>query len=141
MEVFKGQVFEDARGKLIAFNDFSMDKVKRMYQIYHPNTSIVRAWQGHKLESKWFYVVEGAFVLAYVCIDDFLNPSKHLSAIYHMINAEDKIILNVPCGYANGLKSIVPNSKILVFSDMNLESAKDDSFKYDSHYWLNWHQL
>lgn len=141
MEVFKGQVFEDARGKLIAFNDFSMEKVRRMYQIYHPDTSIVRAWQGHMLESKWFYVTEGAFVVAYLALDDFTNPSKQLSASYHRISADDKIVLSVPCGFANGFKAILPNSKILVFSDLSLEEAKDDNFKFDFDNWLDWNSL
>ena len=86
MNLIQGIPFIDGRGKLLSFNDFSLEKIKRMYQITHLDTSIVRAWQGHKLENKWFYVIDGAFTIAYVEIDDFDNPSKILPTDYFSIS-------------------------------------------------------
>jgi dTDP-4-dehydrorhamnose 3,5-epimerase len=48
-EIIDGLEYEDARGRLIYFNDFDMKAVRRFYVIEHPDTSIVRAWQGHKV--------------------------------------------------------------------------------------------
>ncbi len=53
----KGGRHIDERGTLTFFNNFDMSPVKRFYVIDHPDTTIVRAWQGHKVEQKWFYVV------------------------------------------------------------------------------------
>ncbi|SIS84360.1 hypothetical protein [Belliella pelovolcani] len=60
-----GRTFIDERGKLVAFNDFSLEKVNRMYQIEHSDTTVIRAWLGHKIENNWFYVIQGAFTIAW----------------------------------------------------------------------------
>ncbi len=78
--ILKGGAFTDARGTLQFVNDFEFEGVKRFYQITHHNTSIVRAWQGHKVEHKWFFVGKGSFVIAWVKIDDWQNPSSTLVA-------------------------------------------------------------
>lgn len=141
MNLIQGIPFIDSRGKLLSFNDFSLEKIKRMYQITHLDISVVRAWQGHKLENKWFYVVEGAFTIAYVEIDDFENPSKILPTDFFSISAEDNCILNIPRGHANGLKAMKPNSKVIVFSDLTLEEANFDNYKFDFQNWLDWNSV
>ncbi|MEO5832339.1 MAG: hypothetical protein ABIR83_03080, partial [Nakamurella sp.] len=60
-EIIQGGEHEDARGRLTFFNDFDMKAVRRFYVIEHPDTAIVRAWQAHKKEQKWFYVTAGSF--------------------------------------------------------------------------------
>ena len=52
LQIIKGGEFQDERGKLIYFNDFDLTIVKRFYIIEHPDTEIVRAWQGHKKRRK-----------------------------------------------------------------------------------------
>lgn len=136
--VIEGRIFIDDRGKLVAFNDFSLDRIKRMYQIEHPSKGMMRAWQGHKIENKWFYVIYGSFAIAYVLINDFENPSKNNKASFKTIKADDQVILNIPAGYANGLKSLESDSRIIIFSDLTLEEAKNDNFRFDSKLWLNW---
>jgi dTDP-4-dehydrorhamnose 3,5-epimerase-like enzyme len=133
--------FSDDRGKLVAFNDFSLEGIKRMYQIEHPDIGMVRAWQGHKIENKWFYVIKGSFAIGYARIDNFNNPSSDTSANFKVIKAKDKVIFHIPKGYANGLKSLESDSRIIVFSDLTLEEAKNDNFKYDADLWLNWDDL
>ncbi|MCH7398335.1 hypothetical protein MM236_10060 [Belliella sp. DSM 107340] len=137
----EGISFIDDRGKLVAFNDFSLEKIKRMYQIEHSDTSIIRAWQGHRVESKWFYVISGSFTIGYVKIDDFITPSEKLIANYKNISVNDNKVLHIPAGYANGLKAIEPQSKLIIFSDLSLEEAKEDNYKFDSNLWLDWDDL
>ncbi|MHA1251653.1 MAG: hypothetical protein ACTSRP_16800, partial [Candidatus Helarchaeota archaeon] len=61
-------------------NDFTLPNIKRFYTIENNDTKIVRAWQGHPTETKYFFPIKGKFVVAWVKIDDFKNPSKDLSA-------------------------------------------------------------
>jgi hypothetical protein len=53
--LIRGDVHQDQRGVLRFFNDFDMSLVKRFYISENADSSIVRAWQGHQKEQKWFY--------------------------------------------------------------------------------------
>lgn len=137
----EGRSFIDERHKLKAFNDFSLENIKRMYQIEHSNMDILRARQGHIIENKWFYVINGSFSIGYAVIDNFENLSPEISASIKVIKAEDKIVFHIPRGHANGLKSLESDSRIMVFFVLTLDEAKDDNFKYYARLWLNWDDL
>jgi WxcM-like, C-terminal. len=64
--IISGNKHQDERGILSFINDFDMEPVKRFYTIFHHDTTVVRAWQGHQVEQKWFVVLEGAFDIALV---------------------------------------------------------------------------
>src|SRR4051794_3652230 len=91
VRIIQGRSFTDNRGTLNCVNDFTFFDVKRFYQIQHPDTTTIRAWQGHKIETKYFYVPFGSFLLAWVKIDDFDNPSVDLIAEHRVLTA------NNPC--------------------------------------------
>lgn len=61
IQLIQGGVFEDNRGKFIFANDFDLTPIQRLYHIHHPDTEVVRAWQGHKVESKWFHCIKSSF--------------------------------------------------------------------------------
>lgn len=140
-KVINTESFQNEKGILIAFNEFSLLPIKRIYLVEQPNPEVVRAWQGHKIENKWFYVIDGGFAIAWVEIDNFQSPSTDLSSEYKFIEASENIVLHIPNGFANGLKSLKPNSRVLVFSDLSLVEAEKDNYKYDSKNWLNWDQF
>ncbi|SIS84346.1 hypothetical protein [Belliella pelovolcani] len=73
-----------------------------------------------------------------VKLDSFESPSTDLKASFENMHASDREILHIPKGHANGIKALEPNSKILIFSDLSLEEAKNDNFKYDYKYWFDW---
>ncbi len=54
VEIVSGEIFLDHRGRIASLNDFRFDGVARVYFITHPDASVIRGWQGHKLEKKWF---------------------------------------------------------------------------------------
>lgn len=139
--IIKGASFTDDRGTMRFANDFRFDDVKRFYFIKHHDTSVVRAWQGHQFEKKYFYPISGSFVLAWVKIDDFNNPSEDLIPEYHFLSAINSEILSVPKGYANGLKALEPNSELMIFSDRNLEESINEKIKYPADKWLDWNNL
>lgn len=136
--LIKGNFFSDARGTMRFVNDFQFGDIKRFYFIKHPDTSVVRAWQGHQFEKKYFYPISGSFVIAWVKIDDFKTPSDDLIPEYHILSALNSEIISVPKGYANGLKALEPNSEIMIFSDMNLEESVNEKIRYPADKWLNW---
>ncbi len=128
----------DERGSMHFVNDFHFDDVKRFYFIKHPDTRIVRAWQGHQFEKKYFFTITGIFVVAWVKIDNFTNPSFNLIPEYHILSHQNCEVLFIPKGYANGLKALEPDSEIMIFSNLSLEESIKEGIKYPSELWLDW---
>jgi len=139
--IIKGGDYSDDRGCIRFVNDFQFLDVKRFYFIMHLNTSVVRAWQAHQFEKKYFYPISGSFAIAWVKIDDFNNPSDDLIPEVYLLSAENSEILSVPKGYANGLKAMEPNSELMIFSDMSLEDSLNENIRYPATKWLNWESL
>lgn len=116
----KGSRFTDGRGTVSFVNSFDMTPVVRMYCI-EPETGIIRAWQGHQKETKWFHLVSGSIR---VKIRDL--QSKVLVGTYEL-NAATPAVLKIAPGHYNGFEALEENSMLLVFSDLTLEqSQKDD---------------
>jgi len=139
--ILKGGIFTDHRGSMRFVNDFRFGDVKRFYFIKHPDTTVVRAWQGHQFEKKYFYPIAGSFLVAWVKIDDFKNPSRDLLPEYHILSTENSEIISVPKGYANGLKALEPNSELLIFSDMDLEESVNEKIRFSADWWLDWNKF
>ncbi len=140
-EIIEGGLFRDSRGVVQYVNDFHFQEVKRFYLITHPNKFVIRAWQGHRQETKHFYVTHGSFVVVWLKIDDFDNPSRNLTAEHLILKATESKVLTIPPGYANGLKALQPNSQIMVFSNYLLNEYSDDNLRFDKDLWFNWDQF
>lgn len=143
VEVVKGEIFEDHRGKIASLNNFCYDGVKRSYFITHPDTSVIRGWHGHKLERKWFYCLKGEFTVALVKIDNWEKPSGNLEPeVFHLSDSDSRIIC-VPAGYANCIKAESPDSVLMVLSDKTMAEAAalNDSYRYDADYFFKWSDL
>lgn len=138
-KLIQGSSFSDARGTLNFFNSFNMEEVARFYEISPSSTEIIRAWQGHKQEKKWFYCNSGAFIINLIKVDNFDAPSHHLIPERYQISAGNRTILEISGGYANGFKATKPDSKLLVFSSFSLTESKKDDFRYPADLWpANW---
>ncbi len=136
--IIKGGIFTDERGSMRFVNAFTFPDVKRFYSIKHPDTSVVRAWQGHQFEKKYFYPITGSFIIAWVKIDDFKNPSENLIPEYHLLSANNSELLSVPKGYANGLKALEPNSELMIFSDLDVENSVREKIRFPADWWFDW---
>jgi len=121
MPLIEGNIFQDGRGILRFVNDFDMSSVVRMYCI-EPNVGLIRAWQGHKKETKWFYAVKGSFNVQIV------DMQSH-QRFQYQLNASESKILEIPRGFYNGFESLESGSMLLVFSDFNLEDSKNDDWR------------
>lgn len=136
--IIQGGSYEDERGRLIFVNDFDLSEVKRYYIIEHPYLSVVRAWQGHKREQKWFQVISGSFLVSVVKPDNWENPSEDIESETFELKATENKVLHIPGGFANGLKALETNSRMIVFSDFSVNESKSDNFRYDSQLWFDW---
>jgi len=134
VQLIKGNIHKDQRGTVRFVNDFHFENVKRFYTITHPDTNTIRAWQGHKLETKYFYVTKGSFLINWIEIDNWQKPSKDLSINTHILSDTQSEILIIPPGHVNGFKALEPDSTMMVFSDMLLEDSKKDDYRFDLKY-------
>jgi dTDP-4-dehydrorhamnose 3,5-epimerase len=129
-EVFCGKRHTDQRGELDFFNSLDMAPVMRMYRIKPANTLVIRAWQGHALEHKWFYCLKGAFVVNLIPLSEIITtPSSVVPEIY-TLQANRQEILRIPAGFVNGFRALLPESELLVFSDKTLEESKKDDYRF-----------
>jgi dTDP-4-dehydrorhamnose 3,5-epimerase len=137
-QIIQGRTHIDERGKLIFFNEFDMSGVKRFYVIEHHSMTTVRAWQGHRKEEKWFYVISGSFKVALVQPDDWERPSQELLVEEYVLTASKPEVLHIPGGYANGFKGLEPGSKMMVFSSFTVAESKADDYRFDADKWYDW---
>ncbi|WP_417619717.1 dTDP-4-dehydrorhamnose 3,5-epimerase family protein [Oceanihabitans sediminis] len=140
-EIIIGNQHKDHRGTLSFINDFDLSHIKRMYTITHESVDVIRAWQGHRIESKYFKCIKGRFLVSIVAIDDWEAPSENLKPELYILDAKKTEVLHVPSGYANGFKALDVDSELLVFSNLDLESAKNDQYRFDQNLWLDWNDM
>lgn len=134
--IITGDIFTDIRGTVRFVNDFHFEGIKRFYSITHPETNLIRAWQGHKIETKYFYVVKGSFRINWIEIDNWSSPSPDLQINSYSLSDKKSEILMVPPGCVNGFKAEEPGSVMMVFSDKLLEESKADDFRFPAGYWV-----
>lgn len=112
-----------------------MGEIVRFYEIAPSNTTIIRAWQGHREEKKWFYCHTGSFVINLIQLDDFDTPSDTIVPEKFVLKADGLTILEISGGYANGFKALEEGSKMMVFSNFGLDRSKNDELRYPIEKW------
>jgi len=135
-KIVNGDCHSDPRGFLYYNNDFDASAVKRVYTIENESVDFIRAWQGHKIQQRWFSAVQGSFKIRLVKIDDWENPSKELQAYEFILNSEKLDVLYVPKGYANSIQSIIAGSRLLVMADYLLGEV-DDEYRFAVDHFLD----
>jgi len=130
--LIEGGIFHDARGSLRFVNDFSLKDIKRFYITENADTQMVRAWQGHRVEAKFFMAIAGKIDIALVPIDHWEAPSPDLEVHHFYLDADNPAVLAVPPGYANGFRMQTPGARLLVFSVSTLADAEHISFPLET---------
>lgn len=133
--LIQGSSFKDERGTLHYVNDFHFEGIKRFHTIFHPDISVIRAWQGHKIESKHFFCTRGKFLIAWVEIDNWDKPGMELQVNKIILSEDLPQMLTIPPGNANGFKALESDSQLISFSTLTLEEAKKDDYRYPVNYW------
>ncbi|WP_291142765.1 WxcM-like domain-containing protein [Flavobacterium sp. UBA7680] len=134
-KIIQGGNFSDHRGTISYVNDFSFQDIERFYIISNSQENPIRAWQGHKLDSKNFYCLKGSFKIHFVKVDDWDNPSKDLLIETIFVSESESKIVHIPAGYANAIESIQENSKLISFSTLPLTKVKEDDVRFPFDYW------
>ncbi|TDD77011.1 WxcM-like domain-containing protein [Flavobacterium caseinilyticum] len=131
--IIKGGRHADSRGTLFYNNNFVASAIKRMYIIENNSTDFVRAWQGHKIEQRWFSALKGSFTIRLIAVDNWESPTKKLEQFSFTINAEKLDVLHVPSGYISSIQSLEEGSKLLSMSDY-LSGELQDEYRYEFDY-------
>ena len=138
-QIINGGSHTDHRGTISFVNDFKFKGVNRFYTIHHPDTSTIRAWQGHTQESKYYYPVKGSWIIAWVKME-FDKPEEEWKAEYVKMDAKDCNLIFLPPGYANGFKALEDDSIIIGFSASG-EIEEKEILRWDAGKWLYWSSI
>lgn len=134
-QLIKGGIHTDYRGKITFVNDMKFDAIERFYIISNSAENPLRAWQGHKMDNKYFYCIQGVLKVHFVKIDDWESPSKDLKVESVILSASESNILHIPEGYANGIESLEVGSKLISFSTLPLDRTSEDDVRFESDMW------
>ncbi|WP_272152043.1 dTDP-4-dehydrorhamnose 3,5-epimerase family protein [Tenacibaculum aiptasiae] len=137
-KIISGGKYIDERGQLEFLNDFDMSPIKRVYFTTHFDTDVIRAWQGHMIESRWFICVKGSFMVKLIEIDDWKNPSDDLKVFEYELSAKRQEVLYIPNGFVNGFKAIEDNAKLMVMSNYGFNEIENDQVRFNQNKWTKW---
>jgi dTDP-4-dehydrorhamnose 3,5-epimerase len=111
---------------------------KRLYSVNNWRSNFIRAWHGHKFESKLIYMSKGAGVIAAVHMSDLKAPDKNAPVHRFSIDSESHSAIFIPAGYANGLMSLTSDAEFTVISSATLDESKGDDYRFPFDYWKVW---
>lgn len=131
--IINGGSHSDTRGTVRFNNSFDATVIKRIYLIENNETTFVRGWQGHRIEQRWFSVLQGSFKIELIAIDNWENPSKGLKLLSFIVNAETLDVLHVPQGYVTSVQALKEGAKLLVMADYLLGTIQDE-YRFDINY-------
>lgn len=134
--LISGNCHQDERGQLFYNNDFDATCIKRMYVIENHSIDFVRAWQGHKVEQRWFSATQGRFKIQLIAIDNWEKPNVSLLRLEYILKSETLDVLKVPAGYVSSVQALEEKSKLVVMSDYHLGELNDE-FRYPMNYFIN----
>ncbi|MDD5433616.1 MAG: dTDP-4-dehydrorhamnose 3,5-epimerase family protein [Candidatus Pacebacteria bacterium] len=133
--LIKGGLAVDERGQVTFVNDFHFEGVKRFYMLENFSKSSVRGFHGHLKEAKYALVVSGTALIVLGHMDNPQNPDKHGKVFRFILSDRNPEILHIPAGYANGVRALENKTKVIFFSTISIEEARNDDFRYPFDYW------
>ncbi|MEO6549761.1 MAG: sugar epimerase [Ferruginibacter sp.] len=121
-----GSCFSDNRGLLLYNNSFDALAVRRLYVIQNCEIGFVRAWQGHRIEQRWFSALQGSVSIRLIAIDNWDNPSRTSEHFAFLLEDKQMNVLHVPPGYVSSIQSGTEGARLLVMCDYRLGELKDE---------------
>ena len=131
--LISGNCHKDSRGLLFYNNDFDLTNIKRMYVVENSSKDVIRAWQGHAIEQRWFSAGQGSFKIQLIEVDNWDTPSLTLPIIEFTLHSETLDILHIPAGYISSIQALEEKSKLVVMADYHLGELNDE-FRYPKDY-------
>jgi dTDP-4-dehydrorhamnose 3,5-epimerase-like enzyme len=136
--LIRGGTSADDRGRVYFANEFDPSSCRRFYIVENFAPRTVRAWHAHRRERKWVTALAGASMVCCVRIDDWDSPSHDAPIHRFVLDAAQPMIVQIPAGYANGAMSLLPDTKLMYFSDATLDASLEDDVRYPARYWDPW---
>lgn len=102
---------------------------KRVYTIKNSQKGVVRAWHGHKNETKIFHVLKGRMTFNFMPLE---NPND--VEISLTLSDDNPEYIVCPAGYYNGFVSLTDETVLQVYSDSTVQESVNDDYrlKYDT---------
>jgi dTDP-4-dehydrorhamnose 3,5-epimerase-like enzyme len=136
--LIEGGLAVDDRGSLAFVNGFSFDGVKRFYVVSNFQQGFIRAWHGHRHESKYVFAAAGAALVCAVAVTDWDHPDAQAKVHRYVLSSDKPAVLFIPSGYANGAMSLTEEAKLMYFSTASVDESRGDDIRFDAHYWDPW---
>jgi dTDP-4-dehydrorhamnose 3,5-epimerase-like enzyme len=136
--IYPGACSIDDRGELSYVNGFPLDKFKRFYTVSNHSKNFVRAWHGHMLESKVFFVLKGSILACAVKMTDTISPDTNQIVERKVLSSKSPAGFFIPPGYANGFMSLTNDAQLIVFSNTTLAESQGDDYRFPFDYWDPW---
>lgn len=134
-QLIAGGLHRDARGEVLHVNAFDFAGVERGYAVRPAETGVVRGWVGHRRETKWFFVLRGAFVVGVVAADAWPVPSRDLPVRTFELRDVAPAVLRIPVGHFAASVALEPGSILMVYSSGRIEQAGEDDFRLPPDHW------
>ena len=136
MKIIDGKKFCDDRGFVSYINDLDLSKYKRFYIVENHEQGFIRAWHGHKLESKAIICLRGAALITAVEFSSSgFDPDGEVCIDRITISAHGPQAVIIPAGFANGAKTLTPDCILMYLSDKTVEESKKDDYRFPWHHW------
>jgi len=137
-ELLKGGLSVDDRGEVGFVNGFDFAGVRRFYTVSNHVQGFVRAWHGHRRETKHVFVGAGAALVCCLEPDDWDAPSVDLPIHRFVLSERAPAVLRIPAGFVNGFMTLAPGTKLTFFSSSTLEDSLGDDIRFPARYWDPW---
>jgi dTDP-4-dehydrorhamnose 3,5-epimerase len=134
----QGEIHKDERGAIASVNGFPLENAKRFYVISNRSKGVIRAWQGHEKETKFFFALEGSYFIGVVRVPDFKNPPDDAKVAKFVLESGKPQILVIPPGHANGIRALSDDNKLLIFSSFTLKESEEDTHRFPPDFWFEW---
>tara|TARA_R110000772_G_scaffold249530_1_gene363774 strand:- start:15839 stop:16336 length:498 start_codon:yes stop_codon:yes gene_type:complete len=135
--LIEGKRFIDDRGSVSFVNnlDFSKAGIKRFYTIDH-DRHMIRAFHGHKNESKYAIVTKGTFriilrkmVVSIVDSDNLTHESPQIEFEEFILSGDQPKMLFIPKMYYNGFQNLTEKGSITFYSTSTLKESEGDDYR------------
>lgn len=104
-------------------------KIKRLYYVYNYGKGVVRGFHYHKIEWKYFMIVNGAAKFVAISPD---NPEEVFT--FTSSSRRPNLIV-IPPGFANGWVSLENETVLVCGSTASFEESIADDQRFDPYKW------
>lgn len=122
--------FVDDRGVLDACNTVPLPPGAKRFYLVSNHVPSVRAWHGHRKETKWLLPISGVIIVAAAPLDGFPYDADKIQRA--ILSAHNPVLLKIPAGYVHGFKTLTDGARLLVFSDAALDESRCDDVRFDA---------